>query len=539
MTDVDAVLNAQKPCRVMLHKLPKNLDSFGVRKEAGIAKTASIQIYYEQTTEADPQSLANFVEDMRSIIPDQEKVKGITSFMVGLRAGFNVCYETFDHALAAAGKIDGDATRKERHGQPVRLESVFTMSTRVRKDIFHHIRSDFDRMVDKFAKPAGATVKWIDVNNQTNAIQITFRFPDLSLQKLLQEQLENLFVATIFAHPKKALLFTAAGRIAMDALMQKRRCVRVDRYNKAVQIFLPKGSPLAVESENEIKAIITRLDGGRDEVFMLKPNQANEAASSRLKGEIIRMSGVMGVYLVKRKMTVTATEDALERVKRMLVGQKAIFTARQGVEDSCIICFETLNDNNSLSMTLCSHRHHMSEDCTAIDTMPPVKCFSSDGCQEEMCIADIVSLFPQDWLDSFKTAAANVFAHSHHIRSCPGNCNQLVPPATAGFDCDQCLKSFCIPCSEFAAKPIETHAGMTCVALRSQLAPEAQGLLRQIQDDILTNKCPRCKAAWIDFSGCLAVSCGCGCGFCGLCSKDCASDAHPHVMSECRLRDPG
>jgi hypothetical protein len=55
---------------------------------------------------------------------------------------------------------------------------------------------------------------------------------------------------------------------------------------------------------------------------------------------------------------------------------------------------------------------------------------------------------------------------------------------------------------------------------------------RQIADELLTQKCPRpnCRQAFIDFDGCLALSCSrCPCHFCGWCGIDCGTDAHEHV----------
>ena len=50
--------------------------------------------------------------------------------------------------------------------------------------------------------------------------------------------------------------------------------------------------------------------------------------------------------------------------------------------------------------------------------------------------------------------------------------------------------------------------------------------------DLLTLKCPRCSAAFIDFDGCFALSCNrCRCNFCAYCLKDCGNDAHAHVAS--------
>lgn len=51
----------------------------------------------------------------------------------------------------------------------------------------------------------------------------------------------------------------------------------------------------------------------------------------------------------------------------------------------------------------------------------------------------------------------------------------------------------------------------------------------EIIDNVLTLKCPRCRLAFLDFSGCSAVTCaGCACGFCSFCLEDCGKDAHQH-----------
>ncbi len=59
---------------------------------------------------------------------------------------------------------------------------------------------------------------------------------------------------------------------------------------------------------------------------------------------------------------------------------------------------------------------------------------------------------------------------------------------------------------------------------------------KRIVEDILTLKCPRqeCKRAFIDFTGCFALTCSqCKCGFCAYCLEDCGYDAHRHVAN-CR-----
>jgi hypothetical protein len=65
---------------------------------------------------------------------------------------------------------------------------------------------------------------------------------------------------------------------------------------------------------------------------------------------------------------------------------------------------------------------------------------------------------------------------------------------------------------------------------------EREATKAHIIEKILTLACPRCHQAFLDWNGCLALSCsraGCGCGFCGLCQEDCGGDAHGHVRNGC------
>ena len=68
--------------------------------------------------------------------------------------------------------------------------------------------------------------------------------------------------------------------------------------------------------------------------------------------------------------------------------------------------------------------------------------------------------------------------------------------------------------------------------LERELLDSVAAPRRYIIDNILTLQCPRqnCGAAFLEFDGCLALTCTiCGCGFCGVCMKDCGADAHDHV----------
>uniref|UniRef100_A0A0G4G9U7 Protein kinase domain-containing protein n=1 Tax=Chromera velia CCMP2878 TaxID=1169474 RepID=A0A0G4G9U7_9ALVE len=65
---------------------------------------------------------------------------------------------------------------------------------------------------------------------------------------------------------------------------------------------------------------------------------------------------------------------------------------------------------------------------------------------------------------------------------------------------------------------------------RALMEDGAQRRVREIVEEVLTLKCPRCRSAFLDFRGCVALTCArCSCGFCGYCLQDCGADAHAHV----------
>jgi hypothetical protein len=62
----------------------------------------------------------------------------------------------------------------------------------------------------------------------------------------------------------------------------------------------------------------------------------------------------------------------------------------------------------------------------------------------------------------------------------------------------------------------------------------------QTINNLLTDACPRCQAAFVDFNNCSALTCHrCGCGFCAWCLADCGADAHRHVANCTSNTTPG
>ena len=71
------------------------------------------------------------------------------------------------------------------------------------------------------------------------------------------------------------------------------------------------------------------------------------------------------------------------------------------------------------------------------------------------------------------------------------------------------------------------------LAIKDEEERTAERLRLEIIENILTLKCPRCKVAFLDYSGCAALTCStCQAGFCACCLKDCGNNAHSHVL-EC------
>lgn len=70
-------------------------------------------------------------------------------------------------------------------------------------------------------------------------------------------------------------------------------------------------------------------------------------------------------------------------------------------------------------------------------------------------------------------------------------------------------------------------------AMKDGKERELYFLRKEICEEILTNRCPRCRRAFADFDGCFALTCsgqgGCDCQFCAWCFATTIGDIHGHV----------
>jgi len=62
------------------------------------------------------------------------------------------------------------------------------------------------------------------------------------------------------------------------------------------------------------------------------------------------------------------------------------------------------------------------------------------------------------------------------------------------------------------------------------LSEKARRIFNEMMEEMIL-KCPKCNAAFLDYTGCNALYCRCGCKFCAICLQDCGGDAHPHVRA--------
>jgi hypothetical protein len=94
--------------------------------------------------------------------------------------------------------------------------------------------------------------------------------------------------------------------------------------------------------------------------------------------------------------------------------------------------------------------------------------------------------------------------------------------------------------ARIAREGAEAQARQMAIQLQRMQAmgPAVFKAREHVIENILTLKCPRCQAAFIDWDGCMALTCAaCGCGFCGWCLSDCGDDAHRHIERSCPATD--
>lgn len=102
----------------------------------------------------------------------------------------------------------------------------------------------------------------------------------------------------------------------------------------------------------------------------------------------------------------------------------------------------------------------------------------------------------------------------------------------------------CCNCNRMVAYPKDQESNViTCISCKHRTiirhnVDEVTFRMRQIAE-LMNPRCPGCDKVFLEFDACAAVTCTCGCHFCGLCFTPCLDfdDCHDHV-AQCSLRPP-
>jgi hypothetical protein len=216
--------------------------------------------------------------------------------------------------------------------------------------------------------------------------------------------------------------------------------------------------------------------------------------------------------LVAQTVTCVGTPPALDRAVQLIHEALAgIPPARPGGgpagRDGCGICLCDVEAADASTRLLCGHAFHREclaaqvvEACRPAGSPLPV-CCSRDGCGRPLALRDLLAACP-----------------------CPTpDCPQVLSRAHPGqWQCDCCLRRYCVPCSEALDRAVDVHDGASCADYRAGLraAASAAGaepeevfreLLERVLREGLVRKCPACALPQGKASGCNHVTCS-GCG---------------------------
>lgn len=261
---------------------------------------------------------------------------------------------------------------------------------------------------------------------------------------------------------------------------------------------------------------------------------------SRLRtilGELVA-SGL--AQLDKNELRLTGRASEVERMVKWLRAEIAVHSAAIGLAGpervECFVCFDTYHPNDVLSLG-CGHAI-CSQNCLPMfvqnaigNNDVPLKC-SAETCGKLLGIGEIREALSIAAVSHGLLAQASLRAHitkyNATINPCPTvNCCGYVSRGVASSRCLICQTDYCGNC------PRRAHAPHSCREMqrREDLQVETKANEAKLQECLAQlggRKCPRCGHYVIKESGCNAMSCRCGCGFCYLCGTDGGSDAHPH-----------
>lgn len=191
------------------------------------------------------------------------------------------------------------------------------------------------------------------------------------------------------------------------------------------------------------------------------------------------------------------------------------------MSDLCSVCF--MEPEGGSSMTTCGGGHYLCVDCTA-------GYLSSS-------ISSVSQAMLRQWKES-KTLPCPLSTEENKCCVTAGGVFDLKDPNAASLMCDLSASlSSALAQQDAVNRMIQAERSDSAT---SSKASESKRLVEHIKgriDDICTSAicCPHCAAPFMDFSGCMALTCGaCNKEFCGVClavkHAENVKDAHAQVL---------
>ena len=462
-------------------------------------------------------------------------------------------FASADDAAQACKYFQKTQRIKHLGGTRVNAQRIFSFKFTLPEYVFVVIQDELREQIRKITTKTAKQVRFRIFNNQNHTTSVTCNTDDANTLACVRGQIapvvdgevlldqcckedqkvplwKDFFASKDVFNTITAKMTAKFGQNNVVVLLDKRRkqtlfFSRLSIRNDARAFALDelthyKPSSLAVPITSDQFTFI--FNGGRQFLDKLSAASYNSLVSIDIKNRGLLVAG------------------GLNDAKRALACLQKFMSSNEesSPENPCPVCFcEPGEGDEGGSVQLsCTHKYckecFNSWLCSGSQTCTfPVTCLSED-CGKGLALEELCKLLSRpNFLSLMRAAVDNhVMTNLSHYQFCitPG-CSGIysIPPDPTGriSCCSTCNVSICCHCK------IQEHDGLTCEQHKLALLPPDQ-LRNHIVEEILTLKCPRCSQAFLDFSGCFALTCSaCSCGFCGWCLKDCGRDAHSHVKS--------
>ncbi|EQC26032.1 hypothetical protein SDRG_16098 [Saprolegnia diclina VS20] len=530
---------------VAVHGLPPSLDEGTLTERLTAMPHERFRIDRELNGSADQSSSMESVLAVRarrlgSVLAHMPYTFVATDFLDAGRAGVYIVNDDTS-ALEALymSALQSWAPAEMPCGQPIRLALEHTYVARTHVEV---CKKRANLLAPVFADARRRGVIVFEVPTRTNFEAIRFTSTSRLILGRIQAELGEITRCTQFKHTDIKRLFSGAGRKFLGTLSND---IYVHWNARTGQIFVYGNDDEFQRAKRDMVGFIKQFAAldVTDRVLVL----------DKRKIKSLKVASVCArAFDLGAKLYLSGSHDAIEAITASLQGY--LFANRDGPRSvatstlECPLCLCEV-DATTTQLTLCGHTF-----CTncilpmfgSQDTKLPLRC-PRDGCNAALSVEDSLKLVPPSQLEGLAEKAVELYRVQHQdaFSLCPQpGCNQVFRTAEYkkgmhGGDravCDNCQKTYCITCSDKLAMPVDEHPTVTCQLSQLSANRTVQGHVRRICDEILTLACPKCKSAFLDFTGCTCVTCGntnCNTNFCANClvyhNRD-NSACHSHVL---------